>query len=70
MHIADSSTRDYSIIQRRLLPHAQVCSRWILAGEIGSRSRSYSPDNVDLDESEEKEATLDAIHLLGILYAD
>lgn len=26
------STREYSSLQRRLLPHAQVCSKWAIAG--------------------------------------
>ncbi|MCJ1235291.1 hypothetical protein MMC14_003258, partial [Varicellaria rhodocarpa] len=68
--VPDSSTRDYSTMQRRLLPHAQVCSQWVLAVETGLRTRSYTSGNTDLVESEEKEATLDAIHNLGNLYAD
>ncbi|KAL6714253.1 hypothetical protein ACLMJK_007676 [Lecanora helva] len=68
--VPDSSSREYSTMQRRLLPHAQICSRWVLEGEIGRGSRSCDTDEMDLDGTEEKEATLDAVHLLGLLYAD
>jgi tetratricopeptide (TPR) repeat protein len=69
--VPHSSTRDSSAIQRRLLPHAQVCSQRVLvsAGETGRRPRSHNGD-VDFDESEEKEGILGAIHGLGFLYAD
>jgi tetratricopeptide (TPR) repeat protein len=65
------ATRDSSAIQRRLLPHAQVCSQWVLvsAGETGRRPRSHN-GGVDFDESEEREGILGAIHGLGLLYAD
>lgn len=52
------STRDYPTKQRRLLPHAQACSRWAVA------------DDVDFSKIKDKEATLAAIHKLGYLYAD
>ena len=65
-----SSTRDYLIIQRRLLPHVHTCARWVLADKTGSRTRSYRLDNMDLDESKGKRAALDATHNLGNLYAD
>jgi tetratricopeptide (TPR) repeat protein len=66
-----SLTRDSSAIQRRLLPHAQVCFQRVLvsAGETGRRPKSHNGD-VDFDESEEKEGILGAIHGLGLLYAD
>ena len=68
--VPHSSTRDYSTMQRRLLPHAQVCSRWVSAGEIGRRTRRHDTDDEDFDETKEKVATLDAFHQLGLLYAN
>jgi len=66
--VPDSLSRDYSIMQRRLLSHAQVCSRWVLVNEIGRRTRSRHTDEMEFEEPKKKEAILDAILLLGNLY--
>ena len=68
--VPDTSTRDYWTMRRRLLPYAQVSSRWILVGEMGRRSRAHDTDNLDFDENEEKVAMLDIIHNLGNLFMD
>ena len=68
--VPDSSSRDYSIMQRRLLPHAQVCFRWVLLGEMERKTRSHGTDEMDFNEIKEKETILSAIHLLGLLYGD
>ena len=67
--IPDNSTRDYLAMQRRLLLHAQACSRWVSMGEIAEKIRSHGKDEVDFNKTEEK-TILGAIHLLGLLYAD
>ncbi len=68
--VSDSSSRDYSIMQRRLLPHAQACSRWVLSGEMERTARSHGTDEVDFDKAKEKATVLVAINLLGLLFAD
>ena len=68
--IPNRSRRDYSTMQRRLLLHAEVCSRWVLSGEMERKAISRRTDEVDFDETEKKEIVLHAIHLLGYLYAD
>lgn len=68
--VPHSSTRDYSAMQRRLLPHAQVCYRWVLTGDLERRTGNCDIDKVGFDETVERMTTLDAIHLLGLLYAD
>jgi len=68
--VPDSLSRDYSIMQRRLLSHAQVCSRWVLVNEIGRRTRSRHTNEMEFEEPKKKEAILDAILLLGNLYND
>jgi len=55
--VPHSSRRDYSVLQRRLLPHAQACSRWMM-------------DMMESNGSGEREVVLDAVHLLGMLYVD
>ena len=63
-------SRDYSSIQRRLLPHAQICYRWVLGDGVERRCRNRDTDEMDADGTKETEATLDAVHLLGLLYSD
>ena len=64
------STRDYSLLQRRLFPHAQACSQWVSEGKIGGRNQSCEVEETDSNNIEKKRSVLDAIHLLGLLYAD
>ena len=68
--VPHNSTREYSTMQRRLLPHAQACSRWASADKIRGRTRCHNIDNIDSDETEEKKAILNAVNNLGNLYAD
>ena len=66
--VPHSSTQEYWIMQRRLLPHAQMCSRWVLKGKIEGQQRNHDANSGDLSEPKEKAFILDAIHLLGTLY--
>ena len=68
--VPHESTRDCSAMRRRLLRHAQACSRWVSMGEITENIRSHEKNEVDFNRTKEKETVLDAIHLLGLLYAD
>ena len=57
-------------MRRRLLRHAQACSRWVSIGEITENIRSHEKDEVDFNRTKEKKTVLDAIHQLGLLYAN
>lgn len=65
-----SSTRDYAALQRRLLLHAQACFRQIVKSEAVWRGSAEGGSDRDVDEGEERETVLDAVHMLGVLYAD
>jgi tetratricopeptide (TPR) repeat protein len=65
--VPNRDTREYWTVQRRLLPHAQRCSRWILETKVG-KSRSHYETNISPDEIDEEKSILDAIHGLGCLY--
>jgi tetratricopeptide (TPR) repeat protein len=65
-----SSTRDYAALQRRLLLHAQACSSHVVKRKtVWDRGAAVGSDG-DVDEGEERKTVLDAVHLLGDLYAD
>ena len=68
--VTSSSTRDYSTLQRRLLPHAQACSSWIEVKEIELHSYSDKEGSSEDQEEDGRPIIYDAIHLLGNLYAD
>ena len=68
--VPHNSSREYSTLQRRLLPHAQACSRWVLTDETRRSPRSHNRVNMEIKVAEERVVILDAIHLLGILYTD
>ncbi|KAF2181783.1 hypothetical protein K469DRAFT_541438, partial [Zopfia rhizophila CBS 207.26] len=68
--VPNRSARDYSTMQRRLHPHAQACSRWVLGAQIERSSRGHSGYDVEFNEGGEEEVILHAIHLLSLLYAD
>jgi tetratricopeptide (TPR) repeat protein len=51
------TSKDYWVVQRRLLPHAERCSWWI--AEIYKAGRSFDDTTA-----------IDAMHMLGLLYAD
>ena len=57
LSVPSSTSKDYWVLQRRLLPHAERCSWWI--GEIYGVGRSF--DDI---------TAIDAMHMLGDLYAD
>ncbi|KAH8695832.1 hypothetical protein GQ44DRAFT_779701 [Phaeosphaeriaceae sp. PMI808] len=61
--VPHDSTRDYAVLQRRLLPHAQACSRW-----MEEKHSYYNESVLRRSRIEEREVVLDAIHGLGILY--
>ena len=63
--VPHNSTRDYSVLQRRLLPHAQACSQRMVE-KHGYRNGS----GLERSRTEGRDVILDAIHLLGSLYAD
>ena len=68
--VPESSTRDYAALQRRLLPHAQACSRQVVErNAVWDRGAENGSDG-DVDEDQERKAVLDAVHLLGNLYAN
>ena len=69
MAVPDGLTRDCSTMRRRLLPHAQACSRWVSMDGL-ERTRSYNTNSLDSDETKEKNVILGAINALGFLYED
>ena len=68
--VPHSPTKEYSTLERRLLPHAQACFQWVPADELGRSILSYGEWKLNNDETKEKKLILDAILLLGILYSD
>ena len=68
--VPESSTRDYAALQRRLLLHAQACSSQVVKRKaVWDRGAAVGSDG-DIDEGEEGNTVLDAVHMLGLLYAD
>jgi tetratricopeptide (TPR) repeat protein len=65
-----SSTRDYAALQRRLLLHAQACSRQVVERNAVWDREAENGGDGDVDEDQERKTVLDAVHLLGLLYAD
>jgi tetratricopeptide (TPR) repeat protein len=65
--VPDSSSQDYSILQRRILPHAQVCSRWV--GSIETKQSTTHKGGVTKVKLSEDRVLIDAVHRLGFLYA-
>jgi tetratricopeptide (TPR) repeat protein len=65
-----SSTRDYAALQRRLLLHAQACSRQVVKRRTVWGRRAENGSDGDVDEDQERKTVLDAVHLLGDLFAD
>ncbi|KAH8587243.1 hypothetical protein B0O99DRAFT_747744 [Bisporella sp. PMI_857] len=68
--VPDSLSRDYSTLQRRLLPHAQACSHRIEIHETGPSSGAHKGGSVENQMGEERIILDDAILLLGNLYRD
>ncbi|CAN9191964.1 unnamed protein product [Alternaria alternata] len=65
-----SSTRDYAALQRRLLLHAQACSRQVVKSEAVWGGSAEGGRDGYVDEDEEREMVLNAVLLLGNLYTD
>ncbi|KAM7211415.1 hypothetical protein V8F06_013193, partial [Rhypophila decipiens] len=57
LSVPSRTIKDYWVIQRRLLPHAERCSWWI--AEIYKARRSFADTGA-----------IDAMHMLGLLYVD
>ncbi|KAK5010428.1 hypothetical protein LTR28_009983, partial [Elasticomyces elasticus] len=68
MAVPDESRRDYRVMQRRLLPHADACYLLVLADKTKRRAGSHDTNGMNLQESEKNVTVLDAIHNLGLLY--
>jgi tetratricopeptide (TPR) repeat protein len=64
------STHDYTSLQRRLLAHAQACSRRIAREELVWSCGGYESNNEAADDKDEQGTVLAAVHLLGMLYYD
>jgi hypothetical protein len=60
--VPDSSSRDYTAEQRRLLPHVQVVSRWVAQAHI-HREERRSSNSVEDAKEKEQEVVLSAVHL-------
>ncbi|OCK72888.1 FabD/lysophospholipase-like protein, partial [Lepidopterella palustris CBS 459.81] len=68
--VPHNSTREYSSLQRRLLPHALICLHWILDDDVCTTDGRYSdPDAISADRKETG-VMVYAIHGLGMLYAN
>ncbi|KAK7209415.1 hypothetical protein V2G26_016593 [Clonostachys chloroleuca] len=52
-------TKEYWILQQRILPHAEQCSRWIQEDFLRSNETATSD-----------KAVIDSVHRLGVLYGD
>ncbi|CAN9173050.1 unnamed protein product [Alternaria alternata] len=68
--VPESSTRDYAALQRRLLPHAQACSRQVVERKTVWDKGAAAGSDGDVDEAEERKTVLDSVHLVGVLYYD
>jgi hypothetical protein len=65
--VPSDTSRDNWTMERRLLSHAQACSRW-LSVALMERNSSHNGYDVDFKETEE-ERVVDAMNLLGNLYS-
>jgi tetratricopeptide (TPR) repeat protein len=65
-----NTVRDYSTLQRRLLPHAEAYSRQIVESKASWRGRAERDSDGVVDESGEQKTVLNAVLLVGLLYAD
>ncbi|KAK4100763.1 hypothetical protein N658DRAFT_94706 [Parathielavia hyrcaniae] len=55
--VPSSTSKDYWVVQRRLLPHAERCLWWI--GEMYKAGRAFDDTRA-----------IDAMQMLGLLYVD
>ncbi|KAK9357706.1 hypothetical protein V1504DRAFT_478645 [Lipomyces starkeyi] len=63
-------TEKYWVLQRRLLPHADICSHWILKELESFYRRERQIHEEGTDEVTNMAVTLDATHRISILYAN
>ncbi|CAN9307714.1 unnamed protein product [Alternaria alternata] len=68
--VPGSSTRDYAALQRRLLLHAQACSSQVVKRKTVWYRGAAVGSNEDINEDQKRETVLDAVHMLGVLYAN
>ncbi|KAH7372236.1 hypothetical protein BKA66DRAFT_423213 [Pyrenochaeta sp. MPI-SDFR-AT-0127] len=68
--VPDLSAPNYTATQRRLLPHAQVCTTWVVESETRWCFVGSNDYDKGLNKGNQHEIVLGAIHLLGNLYAD
>jgi tetratricopeptide (TPR) repeat protein len=68
--VPTDTARDYSTLQRRLLPHAEACSRQIVESKASWRGRAERDSDGVVDESGEQQTVLSAFLLMGLLYAN
>jgi tetratricopeptide (TPR) repeat protein len=61
---------DYYALQRRLLPHAQVCFNHVVETKAFDRLGAEEGHDEDTDQFEEHETFLSALSDLGLLYKD
>jgi tetratricopeptide (TPR) repeat protein len=59
---------DYYTLQRRLLPHAQVCFNHVVETKAFDRLGAEEGHDEDIDQFEEHETFLSALSDLGVLY--
>ncbi|RYP20808.1 hypothetical protein DL767_009393 [Monosporascus sp. MG133] len=68
--VPHNSTKEYWTTQRRLLPHAQSCSQWILDSEADPSAKRWGSSYRAGTDKECIIEVLDAIVWLGLLYSD
>jgi Tfp pilus assembly protein PilF len=68
--VPDQSDTNQSAFQRRLLPHAQACSSWVLNREPRRGLEGCEQRELCSGEGEEDQTLLVAIRRLGVLHAD
>jgi tetratricopeptide (TPR) repeat protein len=61
------SSQDYPTLQRRLLSHAQACSRWIVINETQQNYNDES-GSIKIKLAKQRVIVLDAVMKLGLLY--
>jgi tetratricopeptide (TPR) repeat protein len=61
---------NYYALQRRLLPHAQVCFKHVVGTEVFDRLGAEEDADENLDQCQEHHTFLSALHDLGLLYYD
>jgi tetratricopeptide (TPR) repeat protein len=68
--VPDDTELDSYALQRRLLPHAQVCFKQVVETKVFDHLKVEDGADEDLDQREEQLAFLFALNGLGMLYND